>query len=289
MIRHTLRTDTGLLIDAVAQGPRAGEAVVFLHGYSDSRRGFAPMLAHMPTALRCVAFSHRGHGDSGKPMSGYRIADLVADLSATMDGLGIPRAVLVGHSMGSLVATRFALDQPERVAGLALVGGFASLRGNAAVEAFWREAIAGLADPVDPAMVRAFQESTLARPVPGTFLDMVVAESLKLPARVWVQTLRGLLDEDFSRSLARISAPVLQIWGDQDTMSDKAEQRRLQGFLPGAELVAIQGAGHAPHWEEPERIASMIAGFAQRTLAGLPPATLVTSRFALPEQSAYVA
>lgn len=289
MIRHAIRTATGLHVDAVAHGPRNGDAIVFLHGYTDSRRAYAPMLAHMPPARRCIAFSHRGHGDSDRPRTGYRIGDLVGDLAAVIDALEVPRAVLVGHSMGSLVAARYALARPERVAGLVLIGGFAALRGNAAVESFWRETIADLADPVDPAMVRAFQESTLARPVPGTFLDMVVAESLKLPARVWTQTLRGLLDEDFSRSLAHVAAPVRLIHGDRDTFSDAAEQRRLQAFLPAAELVTIEGAGHSPHWEDPQGMADLVDDFAHKALDGTQPAPLAACRLALPETTAYVA
>lgn len=289
MTPHGLRTTNGLLIDAVEHGPHAGDAIVFLHGYTDSRRAFAPMLTSMPSSFRRVVFSHRGHGDSDKPMSGYRVGDLADDLATVLDGLEIPRAVLVGHSMGSLIATRYALARPERVAGLALIGGFATLRDNMAVEPFWRETIADLADPVDPAMVRAFQESTLARPVPASFLDLVVTESLKLPARVWTQTLHGLLDEDFSHSLARIDAPTLLIWGDQDATSDRAEQRRLQAFMPGAELVSIAGGGHAPHWEEPERIAGLVTGFAWRALRNSTPVGTGTCLLALPEQTAYVA
>lgn len=289
MIRHALRDATGLLIDAVELGPHAGDAIVLLHGYTDSRRAFTPMLTRMPSAFRRIAFSHRGHGDSDKPMSGYRLGDLADDLATVMDGLQVPRAILVGHSMGSLVATRYALAHPERVAGLALIAGFATLRGNTAIASFWDETIANLADPVDPAMVRAFQESTLARPVPVSFLDMVVAESLKLPARVWTQTLRGLLDEDFSRSLARIDAPTLMIRGDRDAMSDRAEQRRLQAFMPGAELATITDGGHAPHWEEPERIADLVTGFAQRALRKAMPVGTGTCRLALPERTVYVA
>lgn len=289
MTRYAIRTATGLLIDTVEHGPRTGEAIVFLHGYGDSRVAHEPMIAGLPSSQRRIAFSHRGHGDSDKPMTGYRITDLVEDLAAVMDGLAVPRAVLVGHSMGSLIATRYALTNAARVGGLVLIGGFAALRGNTAVETFWSEAIAPLADPVDPAMVRAFQLSTLARPVSPGFLDRVVAESLKLPARAWRQTLRGLLDEDFSRSLASIAAPTLLIRGDRDTFSDRAEQRRLQAFLPGAELVMVAGAGHAPHWEDPDRIAELVTGFSERALHRTTAASVNANRLALPELFVYVA
>jgi hypothetical protein len=71
------------------------------------------------------------------------------------------------------------------VLGLVLVGAFAALARNPDCVAFGEASIAPLSDPIDPAFVRAFQESTLARSVPKAFLDRVVSESLKVPARVW--------------------------------------------------------------------------------------------------------
>ena len=195
------------------------------------------------------------------PATGYRLADLAGDVTAVLDRLEISRAVLLGHSMGSLVAGRFALDHPERVAGLVLIGAFRTLRGNAAFEELWREVISELSDPVQPIFVRGFQESTLATPVPLDFLNTVIAESLKLPAHVWRQVGRGLMVEDFSAELRRIVAPTLIIWGDQDGFSDRHEQVGLEGSIRTARSIIFAGYGHAPHWEAPDRAASEIATF----------------------------
>ena len=146
-----------------------------------------------------------------------------------MDALAIARAVIVGHSMGSLVARRVAVDHAERVAALMLIGGFATVKGNAAAEALWHDAIASMRDPVDPAFVRDFQQSTLARPVPAAFFEEVVAQSLKMPARVWQSTFRALLDEDRSDDLARVAVPTAIVWGDQD-----AFQRQNRAGADGA-------------------------------------------------------
>ena len=66
----------------------------------------------------------------------------------------------------------------------------------------WDGTLATLVDPVDPAFAREFQQSTLARPIPAAQLDTFVAESLKVPARVWRATFRGFLDLDFSARVA---------------------------------------------------------------------------------------
>jgi pimeloyl-ACP methyl ester carboxylesterase len=218
-------------------------------------------MAHLPAALRVVAPSQRGHGDASVPES-YRVEDFAADLESFMDALSLERAVVVGHSMGSAIAQRFAIDHPERVAGLVLVGAFAALGRNPACVAFGEDAIGTLSDPIDPAFVREFQESTLAQPVPRSFLDEVVSESLKAPARVWKAAWSGLIDADLTPGLHRIAAPTLIVWGDRDEIALQAEQQILLRSIPNARLTTFAGAGHALHWEEPERFAALLADFA---------------------------
>jgi pimeloyl-ACP methyl ester carboxylesterase len=260
----TIRLSNGLDVSYAESGGREGLPLVLLHGYTDSWRSMAPLLASLPRRFRAIALSQRGHGDSGRPHGRYDIPQLADDLAAFLDHLGIDRAVIVGHSMGSLVAQRFALEQPRRVAALVLLGAFRCLRGNGEVEAFWRDAVASLRDPVDPALVRNFQQSTLAAPLPAAFLETVVEESLKVPAHVWRAALRGQIDEDLEATAKRIDAPTLILWGDQDAFSRRAEQAKLAAAIPDARLVAYRGAGHALHWEQPARVAADIAAFTDR-------------------------
>ena len=254
-------TESGIELDAIERGDPRGLPMIMLHGYSDSHLSFEPLMRRMPSSIRAIAVSQRGHGNSGKPTNGYRLADFAGDVKVVLDRLEIPRAVLLGHSMGSLVAGRFALDHPDRVAGLILIGAFRTLRGNAALEELWREVIADMTDPVQPIFVRGFQESTLATPVPLDFLNTVIAESQKLPAHVWREVGRGLMADDFSAELRRIVAPTLIIWGDQDGFSHRHEQVALEVSIRGARSTIFAGYGHAPHWEAPDRAASEIAAF----------------------------
>lgn len=256
-----IRTDAGLELSCVESGDPNGLPLVLLHGYTDSWRSFEPLLHRLPSSIRAVAISQRGHGDSAKPPSGYRIGDFAADLAAALDRLQLRRAVVLGHSMGSQVASRFTLDHPQRVAGLILIGAFRTLKDNPAVAELWRDAVADLADPVDPALVRAFQESTLATAVPPAFLDAVIAESLKAPAHVWRQALRGQMEEDLGIELRHVTAPTLILWGDQDGIAAREEQVALEVSIRTARSVVFEGIGHAPHWEAPERVAPEIAAF----------------------------
>lgn len=261
----TLRN--GIRLDYAEQGDPLGTPVLLLHGVTDSRLSFAPLMPHLPPTVRAIAVSQRGHGDSDRPSDGYGPAELAADAVAFLDALGIGRAVVVGHSMGASVALRLALSSPERLLGLVLIGGRASWRDHPEITAMWKDALADLADPVDPGFVRDFQASTAARPLDAAFLDAVVAESLKLPARIWQAAFRdGVLGADDRADLGRIVAPTLILWGDRDDLTGDG-QPELRERVPGARCITYRDVGHATHWEEPGRVAADLSDF----VAGLTP------------------
>ena len=97
--------------------------------------------------------------------------------------------------------------------------------------------------------------------MPQTFLDTVVQESLKVPARVWKAAFAALLETDFSGELGAINAPTLIIWGEQDAFFRRREQEALVAAIPGAQFIAYAGAGHGLHWEAPARCAADLATF----------------------------
>jgi pimeloyl-ACP methyl ester carboxylesterase len=250
----------------VEQGNRSGVPIVLLHGYTDSCRSFELLLPHLPKSLHAYALTQRGHGEADRPVTGYDAYDFAADLAAFMDELGIERAIIVGHSMGSQIAQRFAIDHPGRTLALVLMGAFSTLGGNRAVEALWDSAVSTLKDPVEPDFVREFQESTLAGPIPAAFLDAIVAESRKVPARVWRAALQGQMQTDVSAELARIKAPTLIIWGDKDGICARKEQDRLATAIRGSTFVSYAGTGHGVHWEQPKRVAVDLRAFVERAV-----------------------
>lgn len=244
------------------QGDPSGIPVLLLHGYTDSWRSFEPVLACLPRSVHAFALSQRGHGESDRPVVGYHPHDFADDLAAFMDELKLGPAIVAGHSMGSTIAQRFALDHPDRVLGLVLVGSFHPPCNSPAVRELWTS-VEGIADPIDANFTLEFQRSTLARPVPHTFLATVVQESLKVPAQVWRSALHAFSEADLSDELRRIAAPTLIVWGDQDAYCSRQEQEALRAAIRGSQLVVFSGAGHGLHWEEPERFADLIADFAE--------------------------
>ena len=130
---------TGVTLRYAAQGDPAGVPVVLLHGLTDSHPSYAPMTAHLPDHIRAYALTTRGHGDSDKPEHGYALEDQAADVAAFLDAVGHEAAVIVGHSMGSYIAQRFAIDHPERTVGLVLMGAFRSFAGDPGLAEFRAE------------------------------------------------------------------------------------------------------------------------------------------------------
>ena len=260
---ESIALSSGVTLHYVEQGDRSGVPVLFLHGFTDCWRSFELVLPHVPASIRAVALTQRGHGDAHRPAAGYRTRDFASDVAEVVEQLGLAPAVVVGHSMGATNAERFAIDHPARTRGLVLAAGFASYRRNPAVMEFWQSGVSQLADPIDPVFVRGFQESTLAQPVPLAFVDMVVQESLKVPARVWREAFEGFLEDDVDRDPHRITAPTLVLWGARDALVTRADQDALVSAVKNSRLVVYERAGHALHWEEPERFAADVAGFVE--------------------------
>lgn len=253
---------TGVRMEYVEKGDAAGVPVVFLHGVTDSWRSFEQVLPRLPASVRAFALSARGHGDSSRPASGYSYADMSADLLAFLDAMRIDKAILVGHSMGSMVAQRFAVDHPERLSGLVLMGSFTTLHEDAGITAFYEADIAPLADPIDPVFAREWQLSTLARPMPPAHLETVVEETRKVPSRVWREAFMAFLKTpDFSEALGNVRVPALVMWGDRDAYAPREAQQRLLSLMPHARLVVYEGAGHGFHWEDADRFVADLAPF----------------------------
>jgi non-heme chloroperoxidase len=255
---------TGVTLTYVEQGDPAGVPVVLLHGGTDSWRSFEPVLPYLPGSIRAFAVTQRGHGDASRPAAGYHPRDFAADVAAFLDSHDLEAAVIAGHSMGSTVALRFALDYPERTRGLVPMGTFVRYRTNPVIVKFVEDVVSGLEDPIERSVAQEFQESTLAGPISASFLDVAISESLKVPARVWQDMFAGLLDDEHVVRLGSIAAPTLLVWGDQDAFVPESDQETLLATIPGSHLEVYRGIGHAVHWEEPARFAADLATFVDR-------------------------
>ena len=257
----TAHLTTDLRLHYAERGDQTGEAIVFLHGYSDSWYSFSQVLPLLSPQYHAFALDQRGHGDSERPECCYTLDDFAADIDAFMDAVGIDEATLVGHSGGTFVAARVALSYPRRVTRLVLMGSAIIGANNEAVLEL-AEAVRTLEDPVPPEFVREFQSSTIYHPVPEAFLETVVSESLKLPARVWRDYMEELiLTPDHEAQLGELNVPTLVVAGEQDAFFPREEQERLAAAIPNAVLKVYPETGHSLHWERPEQVVRDLEAF----------------------------
>lgn len=179
------------------------------------------------------------------------------DVIRLMDALNVPKAVLIGHSMGSFVA-RAAFELAwSRISRLVLIGGALT----ADNDGMWKlqGVVNQLTDPVDEAFVREFQMSTIAAPVPEPFLEAVIANSRRMPARIWKAVIQGLIE--FEPAAARPDVRTLVLGGRQDAVFSRTEQMVLARQFPRGELQLIDGVGHTLHWEQPAMFVSALTRF----------------------------
>lgn len=255
----TVALKTGVTLHYLEQGDPQGEPMIMLHGYTDSWNTYALVLPLLSPAYHVFALDQRGHGESSKTAADFTVESYVADVVAFMDVQGIAKATVVGHSLGSMVAQLVAIQHPARVERLVLVGSM-TVGGNLGVLEF-NAAVQTLTDPIDPAFVRDFQTSTQINAISPAFMDKVVAESLKVPAHVWRQTMASFVQQETTPDLHKISAPTLIMWGDQDPYFPRSDQETLATLIPQATLDIYDQVSHNPHWEQPQRFVADLEQF----------------------------
>lgn len=98
-------------------------------------------------------------------------------------------------------------------------------------------------------------------PVPDEFFERIIADSMKIPARLWPVMLDALMACDDADVLRKMSCPTLLLWGDHDALFSRADQDRLIAALPNAHMEIYDDTGHCANWERPERVAADIDAF----------------------------
>lgn len=254
-----IRLDTGVKMSYAEYGLHGGETILFIHGFTDSWFSFSPVLPYLPENYHVYMPDQRGHGDSSHPDEGYTIADFANDTIAFIEAMGLEDIILVGHSMGSVIAQRIAVHAPEYVRQLVLMGSTTDPRTE---ELFvFLEVVNALEDPVPAEFAHEFQTSTMYSELPDDFVEGVVAESSKLSANVWKSALTHFLSESALSPLEQIQAQTLIVWGEKDPFWLRDEQAALLKRIPNSKLLIYMETGHALHWSQAERFAQDLVAF----------------------------
>jgi pimeloyl-ACP methyl ester carboxylesterase len=264
-LKKTVALTDGETLAYVAIGNASGPAVVLIHGYTDNARDWLPLIPYLSPAFRLIAPDLRGHGRSGKPECCYTRFDFAYDIKLLLDTLGIARADIVGHSMGSFVAQTFAEFWPERTRRVILISssGGPPPGAHARAPAYdYAAQIRRLKEPIDPDspfMIEWWSSPTV---VDAEFLRRERRDAAAIPLRVWLAVLdQGLTDDDLQRTLPRLTAPTLLIWGSKDPIMAEDVRQSLRAALPHAHVKTFAGLGHNPFWEDPRACAEVINAF----------------------------
>jgi 3-oxoadipate enol-lactonase len=235
---------------SVVTGPRDAPAVVLSNSLGSTHRMWDPQLTELERRFRVVRYDTRGHGRSPVPAGPYSIDDLADDLVALLDRLAVPRAHLVGLSLGGMTAMRVAGRHPDRVGSLALLCTGAQLPPAQT----WIERAAlvraqGSTAVADPVVQRWFTPAFLdAHPEQrATYRQMVAAT----PAEGYAACCEAIAAMDLRDELPRITAPTLAIAGADDPATPPAKLEEIAAAIPGAELLTIAGAAHLANAEQP--------------------------------------
>jgi pimeloyl-ACP methyl ester carboxylesterase len=257
-----------------------GEPAVVLHGGDGQGVDWAPIMAQLQGDLHLYALDRPGNGLSD-PFD-YRNVDLrqhAADfVTSTLDALGLERATIIGGSMGGFFALATALERPERVRGLVLVGMPVGLSRELALPTRIICGVPGLANlfvnrigrPTAEARKKQYATMFHVDPatVPEVYFDMQVAGML-IPGALptWavllrtIASLRGMRPEvTFANELQRLQAPTLVVWGEHDMATAQAG-REATSRMPNAQFEYLPGVGHFPFLEVPEQTAALIRAF----------------------------
>ncbi len=272
-LKRQVHLPNGETLAYVPLGDPHGAPVVLIHGYTDNARDWVPLVPYLDPKLRLILIDIRGHGASTKPECCYSRYDFAYDVKLLLDALHIRRADIVGHSLGSIIAQTFAETWPERTARVVLIASTGGHRPGTVPHKpaydFAAE-IRKLKEPIDPDSPFMVEWWSSPTPVDEDFLRRQRRDAAGIPLRVWLAVLdQGVTDSDLQRSLAKLTAPTLLIWGSKDPIMEEEVRQTLIEALPQAQVKVLDGLGHNPFWEDPAACAGLINAF----LAATPPGT----------------
>jgi pimeloyl-ACP methyl ester carboxylesterase len=248
-------------------GNPSGPPVVLIHGYTDNARDWVPLMPYLSTRFRLILVDIRGHGQSSKPECCYTRLDFAYDIKLLLDSLGIGRADIVGHSLGSIIAQTFAEFWPEKTRRVVLIASTGGRPPGMAPPKFdFAGEIRKLKEPIEPDspfMIAWWDSPT---PVDPDFIRRQRKDAAGIPLRVWLAVLdQGLPSDnlygDLQSTLPRLKAPTLLIWGSKDPIMEEPMRKTLVDALPSAQVKVFEGLGHNPFWEDPRQVAAVINPF----------------------------
>jgi pimeloyl-ACP methyl ester carboxylesterase len=251
----------------------AGPAVCLLHGIGNQSGSWVRQLAALAPRFRTIAWDAPGYGESDRlgPES-PTAADYARSLGAFLDALEIDRAVLVGSSLGALMAGAFAATRPERVAGLVLLnpaGGY-GLADPKEREERLATRLERLATLGPEGMARESSPGSLSPTASDDARALAAWSTARIRPDGYAQAARMLAHGRLAEDAARYPGPALVIASTADTITPAAGCERIARAFPRASFRVLEGPAHLSYLDAPATVNALIVDFAASCTRGGP-------------------
>jgi pimeloyl-ACP methyl ester carboxylesterase len=231
--------------------------ILLIHGAGGSHLHWPPEIRRL-NGFKVVALDLPGHGKS-ENIGRQTISDYVDAVQEFMDAINLPAAVIVGHSMGSAIALQLALDAPDRVLALVMMGGGSRLRVNPSI-------LENAANPATFSLVVKTINEWVFSPNTDPRLRELASQRMEKETRPTVLHGDFLACNDFNASerLVDVNQPTMILCGTEDKMTPLKYSLALHEQIKNSELVEIEGAGHMVMLEKPREVARALETFTNR-------------------------
>lgn len=244
----------------VCQGQDGGIPLVFINALGADLRIWGAVTDELADRYTVIRYDKRGHGLSDCPPGPYSIQNHTTDLIGLLDHLRITEVILVGISVGGLIALDFAIHQPQRVQALILSNTGAKI-GTAA---YWQERITAIRsngiEPLAEAILSRWFAPPFSETYPAAYhgyYNMLT----RTPIEGYAATCEAIRDADSRASVGSIQVPTLVLCGSEDLATTPDLGRKLAASMPNAQFALIEGAAHLPCIEQPEQMTARIDKF----------------------------
>ena len=239
----------------------SGKTLVLIHGLGGSTKSWETTVPLLSGHYQVLTWDVRGHGQSDKPEGNYSAELFASDLAALLRTLGIGSAFVLGHSMGGVIALRFALDFPDLCR--ALIVSSSSAEVNPQATKYWQELVATVLEkgmdavPFDP--TRMFSKGFVERN-PEVIEEFARNRPVNEPAP-YARAALAMASYNYNEELGRIRCPTLIIVGDQDVVTPPGGSVKMSRLIPGAKLIIFKDCGHVWFVEQPDVVSKAVLDF----------------------------
>lgn len=255
----TITTDQGIVHYEVYG---RGRPVILLHGWLGSWGLWHKTMTALHGQYRTYALDFWGFGESGKKRETYNVSDFVSLVDQFMEQLGIIQAPVIGHSMGGTVSLSFAIQYPERVTKVGVIGSpvdgeslsfLLKLAGKPFIASVVHNALWALKFGLRVASPFITRDKR--------WYEMISADLSQTTTDSFLLSIKSLRDTDLSELVNTIQVPVMGIYGAKDVIVNPNQKDMILKLVQQPHVTYFENAGHFPMLDDPDRFLQVIKGF----------------------------